>query len=211
MNHDSANSIIGSVLAGALLALCVALPSARAETPPAAQDVPAAAPSTTDGAAAKRQDLARIQGEIKLSDETLARLRKEIQAIGADSEKLRQQLVETGNQTHETEAKVLGAEARLASLDSNEDNIRVSLDSKRGLLIEVLASLQPGEISEPLVSRFGVHLIQLLERRVATLSPRDQREVVRNMVRERKLDEAYAQWAQEVRGRAYVEYREPPT
>ena len=147
MNHDSANSIIGSVLAGALLALCVALPTARAETPPAAQAVPAAAPSATDEAAAKRQDsmrqdLARIQGEIKLSDETLARLRKEIQAIGADSEKLRQQLVETGNQTHETEAKVLGAEARLASLDSNEDNIHVSLDSKRGLLIEVLASLQ---------------------------------------------------------------------
>ncbi|MBP0579626.1 peptidoglycan DD-metalloendopeptidase family protein [Labrys sp. LIt4] len=140
MTHDSANSIIGSVLAGALLALCVAWPAAGAETP-------AAGPPAVDEAAAKRQetmrqDLARIQGEIKLSDETLARLRKEIQAIGADSEKLRQQLVDTGNQTHETEAKVLGAEARLASLDSNEDNIHVSLDSKRGLLIEVLASLQ---------------------------------------------------------------------
>jgi peptidyl-prolyl cis-trans isomerase SurA len=55
-----------------------------------------------------------------------------------------------------------------------------------------------------------VHLIQLLERRQATLSAREQREVVRNVVREKKLDEAYVQWAQEVRGRAYVEYREPP-
>ena len=32
----------------------------------------------------------------------------------------------------------------------------------------------------------------------------------REVLRERKLDEAYAQWAQEVRGRAYVELREPP-
>ena len=75
---------------------------------------------------------------------------------------------------------------------------------------EALASLQPGQIADPLVSRFGVHLIQLLERRQATLSQREQRELVRNQVREKKLDEAYATWAQEVRGRAYVELREPP-
>jgi peptidyl-prolyl cis-trans isomerase SurA len=60
------------------------------------------------------------------------------------------------------------------------------------------------------VSRFGVHLIQLLERRQNTLSQREQREVARNMIKEKKLDEAYVQWAQEVRGRAYVEYRDPP-
>jgi peptidyl-prolyl cis-trans isomerase SurA len=75
---------------------------------------------------------------------------------------------------------------------------------------EALNALKPGQISDPIVSRFGVHLIQLLERREATLSPREQREVVRNLVRERKLDEAYVDWAREVRGRAYVEYRDPP-
>lgn len=75
---------------------------------------------------------------------------------------------------------------------------------------EAMASLQPGEIADPIVSRFGVHLIQLVERREAKLGAREQREVVRNLVRERKLDEAYVQWAQEVRGRAYVELREPP-
>ncbi|MCJ0765717.1 peptidylprolyl isomerase [Variovorax terrae] len=75
---------------------------------------------------------------------------------------------------------------------------------------EVMNSLTPGEISNPLVSRFGVHLIQLLERRDVTLSQREQREIARNMVREKKLDEAFADWAREVRGRAYVEYREPP-
>jgi peptidyl-prolyl cis-trans isomerase SurA len=75
---------------------------------------------------------------------------------------------------------------------------------------EALNGLRPGQISDPLVTRFGVHLIQLLERRQATLSQREQREIARNLLREKKLDEAYAQWAQEVRGRAYVEFREPP-
>lgn len=75
---------------------------------------------------------------------------------------------------------------------------------------EAINSLRPGQIAEPLVSRFGVHLVQLLERRQATMSPREQREVVRNLVRERKLDEAYVQWSREVRGRAYVELRDPP-
>jgi peptidyl-prolyl cis-trans isomerase SurA len=76
---------------------------------------------------------------------------------------------------------------------------------------EVMNSLAPGQIAEPLVSRFGVHLIQLLERRQATLTQREQREIARNLVREKKLDEAYAQWAQDVRGRAYVDMREPPS
>jgi peptidyl-prolyl cis-trans isomerase SurA len=75
---------------------------------------------------------------------------------------------------------------------------------------EVLNSLQPGQVGDPFVSRFGVHLVQLLERRQSAMSQREQREVVRNVLRERKLDEAYAQWAQEVRGRAFVELREPP-
>jgi peptidyl-prolyl cis-trans isomerase SurA len=75
---------------------------------------------------------------------------------------------------------------------------------------EAMNSLQPGQIADPLVTRFGVHLIQVVERRQAAMSQREQREVVRNLLRERKLDEAYVQWSQEVRGRAYVELREPP-
>ena len=75
---------------------------------------------------------------------------------------------------------------------------------------EVLNSLQPGQIADPITTRFGVHLIQLVERRQAAMAPKEQREVVRNIVREKKLDEAYARWSQEVRGRAYVELREPP-
>ena len=70
--------------------------------------------------------------------------------------------------------------------------------------------LAPGQISPPVVSRFGVHLIQLTERRESQLSPREQREIVRGLVREKKMEEAYLTWAQDVRARAYVEFREPP-
>ncbi len=74
----------------------------------------------------------------------------------------------------------------------------------------VLNNLAPDQIADPLISRFGMHLIQLLERRTVPLGLREQREVIRNQLREKKLDTAYAIWAQDVRGRAYVEMRETP-
>ncbi len=75
---------------------------------------------------------------------------------------------------------------------------------------EVLNRLAPGEISDPLASRFGLHLIELIERRQATLTPEQQRESTRASLREKKLAEAYLIWAQDIRARAYVELREPP-
>ena len=75
---------------------------------------------------------------------------------------------------------------------------------------QVMNSLAPGQISQPLVSRFGVHLIQVMERREAQLSTREQRELARAALREKKQEDAYVIWAQEIRGRAYVEFREPP-
>ena len=75
---------------------------------------------------------------------------------------------------------------------------------------QVMARLRPGQVSDPLVSRFGVHLIQVMERREAPMTVREQREMVRNQLREKKLEELYANWVTELRGRAYVELREPP-
>ncbi len=74
----------------------------------------------------------------------------------------------------------------------------------------VMNALAPNQVSDPVVSRFGVHLIQVVERRESKLSAREQRDAARNALREKKFDEAYALWAQEVRSRAYVEYRDPP-
>ena len=75
---------------------------------------------------------------------------------------------------------------------------------------EVLARLRPGQISDPLISRFGAHLIQLLERREVPLSIREQREMVRTQLREKKIEELYSAWVEELRGRAYIELRNPP-
>ncbi len=75
---------------------------------------------------------------------------------------------------------------------------------------QVMNSLQPGQMSEPVVSRFGVHLIMVTERREQPLSAAEQRELARQALREQKQQDALVEWAQEVRGRAYVELREPP-
>lgn len=75
---------------------------------------------------------------------------------------------------------------------------------------QVMNALRPGEMSQPLVSRFGVHLIRLEERRPAVLSEREQREIARDLVREEKADDAVNAWTEEVRSRAFVEYRDAP-
>lgn len=75
---------------------------------------------------------------------------------------------------------------------------------------EVMNQLKEGEISQPTVSRFGVHLMQLTARRQVELNPREVRELLRNQLRESKLEESYASWARDVRARAFVELREPP-
>jgi len=75
---------------------------------------------------------------------------------------------------------------------------------------KVMNALAPNQVSDPLVSRFGVHLLQVLERREVPVSPRDQREMVRGMLREKKQEEALVRWAEDIRGRAYVEFRDSP-
>jgi len=75
---------------------------------------------------------------------------------------------------------------------------------------EVMNKLQPGQMADPTVSRFGVHLIQVLARREAPISERELRDMVRNRLREQKYEVTYQLWAQEVRGHAYVEYRDTP-
>ncbi|MEP6875309.1 MAG: peptidylprolyl isomerase [Burkholderiales bacterium] len=75
---------------------------------------------------------------------------------------------------------------------------------------DAMNALPNNGISEPLTSRFGVHLIQVLERRQMSLDLKQQREQARNVLRERKFDEAYVDWVRDLRGRAYVEMREPP-
>lgn len=75
---------------------------------------------------------------------------------------------------------------------------------------QVMSQLAVGGISEPFMSRFGAHLMQVNERRQARLDARQQRELALNALREQKFDAAYEEWAREIRERAYVELREAP-
>ena len=68
-------------------------------------------------------------------------------------------------------------------------------------------ALQPGEISPPVRTPFGFHLIRVEERRAADVSAERQRQQARQALRERKAEEAYQDWLRQLRDRTYVELR----
>ncbi|MFN2644964.1 MAG: peptidylprolyl isomerase [Burkholderiales bacterium] len=67
--------------------------------------------------------------------------------------------------------------------------------------------LKVGEVSEPVRTPFGYHLIQVLERRSSDMSPERKRLQARQTLRERKSDEAYQEWLRQLRDQTYVELR----
>lgn len=68
-------------------------------------------------------------------------------------------------------------------------------------------ALKPGEVSEPIHTQFGWHLIQVLARRTEDVSDERKRLMARQALRERRSDEAYQDWLRQLRDGAYVEYR----
>ena len=75
---------------------------------------------------------------------------------------------------------------------------------------EAMDKLPVSGLSGPVRSRFGVHLIQVLDRRDTTIDPKQLREQATNAMKEQKFDPAYAEWVADLRAKAFIEYREPP-
>jgi peptidyl-prolyl cis-trans isomerase SurA len=69
-------------------------------------------------------------------------------------------------------------------------------------------ALPVGKISDPVVSRFGVHLVVVDARKQIPLTNSEQRDTAKSTLREKKFDDAYANWIRDLRSNAYVEYRE---
>lgn len=160
-------------------------------------------------------------------------LERRVAGVGADKvvqQRARHILLRPSNQMNEANARRTLADLRQRIVNGTADFAQLAREYSQdgsaraggdlgwvnpGVFVpefeRVLSDLKPGELSEPVVSRFGMHLIQLLERREATLSQREQRDMARGAARQKKLDEAYRNWVQEVRSRAYVNVREAPS
>ena len=104
--------------------------------------------------------------------------------------------------------------AELARLYSND--LSAAKGGELGWLYEgdtvpeferAMDALGIGEISAPVQSPFGWHLIQVQERKNAEAGDDRKRLMARQTLRERKSDEAYEDWLRQMRDRAYVEYR----
>jgi peptidyl-prolyl cis-trans isomerase SurA len=72
----------------------------------------------------------------------------------------------------------------------------------------VMNGLKIGEVSDVVETQYGFHLIQVTERKSEDVSKERERNAARQVIRERKLEEAAETWVREVRDRAYVEFRD---
>jgi peptidyl-prolyl cis-trans isomerase SurA len=75
-------------------------------------------------------------------------------------------------------------------------------------LATAMHALQPGQVSDPVKTPFGMHIVQVVERKTEDTSKDKERAMARQVLTERKRQEAMEDWARQVRDRAYVEFRE---
>lgn len=115
------------------------LAPATAQTAAPTQQATAASPETLKE---REQELEAAREEQRKAAELQQKLKADIAAIGQDRSKLNQQLIDIAAQVRGVEIRIGETEARLRPLDSREQQIRASLDSRQTEIVEVLAALQ---------------------------------------------------------------------
>jgi septal ring factor EnvC (AmiA/AmiB activator) len=148
-NHAYPDTIGRGRSASGRIPLSIALLSAGFASfglSPAPAQVAASAPQTTaassDAIKQREQELEAARAQQKSAADAQEKLKSEIATIGQDRSKLNQQLIDIAAQVRGVETRIGDAEARLQPLDSREQQIRSSLDSRRSEIVEVLAALQ---------------------------------------------------------------------
>src|SRR5437588_3345060 len=121
-----------------MLASIAAAPVAAQVAAPA----PQAAAVSPDIIRQHEQELEAAREQQRKAAELQQKLRADIAAIGQDRSKLNQQLIDGAAGVRTLETRIVDAEARLRPLDAREQQIRISLDSRRSEIVEVLAALQ---------------------------------------------------------------------
>ena len=72
---------------------------------------------------------------------------------------------------------------------------------------EMMASLELNNISEPFRTRYGWHIMQVLERRQHDNTEKARRSRATKLIRQRKAEEELQAWKRQLRAESYVEYR----
>jgi len=138
----------GGALASARISLSIALLSAGfaglslSAAAQVAESTPQAAAPSPDALKQREQELEATRAQQRSAAELQQKFKAEIAAIGQDRSKLNTQLIDIAAQVRTVESRIGDAEARLRPLDSREQQIRGSLDSRRAEVVEVLAALQ---------------------------------------------------------------------
>ena len=103
---------------------------------------PAHSQSALDALRQRDQELEAIRSEQKKAADAQAKLKDEIEVIGADHRKLNQALIDGAARLRDTEERIVETEGRLKPLDDSERSLRQSLQGRRATIAEVLAALQ---------------------------------------------------------------------
>jgi septal ring factor EnvC (AmiA/AmiB activator) len=141
--------VLGSALAFALPFGANVTALAQNASPPPGQIgspllVPPGAPPKTGVDVLKQhdQELDNARAQQRAAAEEQAKLRREIESIGADRAALNQQLIDSAARVRDVEASIDATQARLKPLDEREAALQTSLDARRTAIVEILAALQ---------------------------------------------------------------------